>query len=77
MVSLADEKSKEFAKKKLLKRIKLIFELLDSDKDEKISARKINMNSLHPQMIKIIKPLLQEMEDKRKTYGFEEFSTEI
>lgn len=64
---------KLFAKKKSRK-IREIFDHLDSDKDGIISASNINITTISNQILQYFTPLLQELEELNQELNFEEFS---
>jgi hypothetical protein len=46
-----------------LKRIIFIFGELDSDQDGRISSEKVCINTLTPEVLKVLMPILFEMEE--------------
>ncbi|EAS00996.2 hypothetical protein TTHERM_00777060 (macronuclear) [Tetrahymena thermophila SB210] len=55
------------------KRINDIFTVLDSDADGFISSNKINVTALPPPLLKIISPILYEMEEYNFNLSYEDF----
>ena len=55
------------------KRFREIFELLDSDGDGHISAQKIDISILTPEMLEIFTPLFCEMEELGQSLDLDEF----
>jgi Ca2+-binding EF-hand superfamily protein len=52
---------------------KQIFQWLDSDKDGLISANKINITQLSPELLEILGPLFIELEELQQALDEEEF----
>lgn len=52
-----------------------IFELLDSDRDGLISSTKINISALSEEVLRLVSPLLSEMEEVGVELNNEEFAT--
>lgn len=55
----------------------MVFKLLDSDGDGRISAKKCEIIQIHPLALEIIQDVLFEMETKRKIIDFEGFVEEV
>ena len=55
----------------------MVFNLLDSDGDGRISAKKCEIIQIHPLALEIIQDVLFEMETKRKIIDFEGFVEEV
>lgn len=55
----------------------MVFKLLDSDGDGRISAKKCEIIQIHPLALEIIQDVLFEMETKRKIIDFEGFVVEV
>lgn len=61
-----------------MERIKLqkfaeIFKVLDSDSDGQISAQRIDISQLNPELLEILTPLFCEMEEMAQNLNEEEF----
>jgi hypothetical protein len=55
------------------KKFRDVFFLLDSDNDKLISAMKIDISGLTPELLAIFTPLLCEMEELGQTLDVDEF----
>ena len=67
------QKNKEKINVFFKKNAKIVFSLLDSDRDLRISADKIDLSQIHPFLLEIIQEILFEMEAKQISLNFEEF----
>ncbi|OMJ71638.1 hypothetical protein SteCoe_30105 [Stentor coeruleus] len=72
----SDSSCKLFEKFKFNK-FESLFNTLDSDKDGKISAERINLHGIDTKVIIIIAPILEELEIDRVVMKFEDFLTRI
>lgn len=55
------------------KEAKIIFNLLDSDNDNIISAKYIDLTQIHPFLLEIIQEVLFEMEAQNTSLSFQDF----
>ena len=72
------EKSKEISTNIVCSKLdrikKFLFELLDADSDGLISADRVNIEEIPTNLLKIISPILFEMEDKSQVLNRNEFN---
>jgi len=66
-------KSDEYYKKLQKKVFKSIFTQLDSDADGQISEEKCNTNVLDLDLLRVLEPIMTEIEDDGKTYTCSKF----
>lgn len=69
--------SEAYYEVKMKKEFQEIFLLMDSDRDGEISAEKIEIRTLHPEILKVISPLLAKMEENNSVLTMEDFSNEV
>ena len=69
--------SEKIVDQKLNKRIKELFDTLDSDFDGKISGEKIDLTQLSNKMLDLLTPFLMKLEQETIEVEFEEFKIEI
>ncbi|CAI2384299.1 unnamed protein product [Moneuplotes crassus] len=67
------DKSEELLEQKKARKFHQIFQSLDVDGDGEISAEKIDISALPPEILEIFTPLLCEMEELEHTLDLEEF----
>jgi hypothetical protein len=56
-----------------IQRFSELFKLLDSDNDGQISANRIDISKLSPDLLEVLTPLFCEMEEMGQTLDEEEF----
>ena len=71
------KKSSEVIMKMKHDKYKTLFELLDSDKDGLISYNKINLNDINNNILTLIKPILGELYETKKTFDLNTFCDKI
>ena len=71
------KKSSEVIMKMKYDKYKALFELLDSDKDGLISYNKINLNGINNNILIVIKPILGELYETKKTFDLNTFCDKI
>lgn len=72
-----NESSEAIVQQLHLKRISWLFSELDSDQDGTISSTRIDIASIPPELLNIIKPVLFEMEEMNTELNLQEFRNAI
>ena len=75
--NLYNQKSKDIIIKMKIKKYKELFTLLDSDQDGVISADKIQLTKVEENILKNIKPILEELKQTKKEMNFKEFCLKL
>ena len=75
--NLYNQKSKDIIIKMKIKKYKELFALLDSDQDGLISEDKIQLTKVEENILKNIKPILEELKQTKKEMNFKEFCLKL
>ena len=75
--NLYNQKSKDIIIRMKMKKYNELFNLLDSDKDGFISADKIQLTKVEENVLKNIKPILEELKQTKKEMNFKEFCIKL
>ena len=75
--NLYNQKSKDIIIKMKIKKYKELFALLDSDQDGVISEDKIQLTKVEENILKNIKPILEELKQTKKEMNFKEFCLKL
>ena len=75
--NLYNQKSKDIIIKMKIKKYKELFALLDSDQDGVISEDKIQLTKVEENILKNIKPILEELKQTKEEMNFKEFCLKL
>lgn len=71
--SIVNKTSEALLEKMKVKRFITLFQILDSNGDGLVSAQKIDISQLKPELLEIMTPLFWEMEELGQTLDWHEF----
>ena len=71
--SIVNKTSEAMLEKMKVKRFITLFQILDSNGDGLVSAQKIDISQLKPELLEIMTPLFWEMEELGQTLDWHEF----